>query len=340
MLDAAVEQVNARDAGLQRADRALQLRDHPAVHDAVSCASRSSTSSDAELGQQLAAGSDHAGHVVQVDELLGLEPDRELRSHHVGVHVERAGRSRPRRSTRPPGRTRCVHQRAEHVGVHAHHLADEAEVGFGLLARRRRGRRRRRTARPPARRRRRAMPTTSVFSLPASTIVATSSVVASVTRTPSTNDVSRPSRSRDLRDLRSAAVNDHGVDPGVLEERDVLARTSGTSGARFIAAPPYLIDDDLAPVLLHERQRLEEACAPSRPCAGGPAAAARPASRRVLRVDLHVLVGQVHTQRSARARGRRRSRSRCTTSRSRRPRRARARPRRRRSTRPGSRPLR
>ena len=193
-------------------------------------ASRSSASCDAELGQEVAPRADHARHVVHVDELLGLEPDRELGGHHVGVHVERmAAASAAIDAT--TGTNPLRHQRPQDLGVHAHDLADEAEIGFGLLAGEREA-----TVDPRQPDRGNVAgdersPTSSVLTLPASTIVATSSVSRSVTRTPSTNDDARPSRSESSVICGPPPWTTTGLIPGVLQERDVSRERAGEIGA-------------------------------------------------------------------------------------------------------------
>ncbi len=127
-----------------------------------------------------------------IDELLGVECDGELGRDHVGVHVVGLA-GLVDRDRGDDGDERGVEQRREHRRVDVHHLTDEPEVRTLLLPG---------EQQPPSTPESPTagtspatnVATTSVLSLPASTIVATSSVSASVTRSPPTNVVSIPSR--------------------------------------------------------------------------------------------------------------------------------------------------
>ena len=97
----------------------------------------------------------------------------------------------------------------------------------------------------------------SEFTLPRSTIFATSTVSGSDTRSPSWNFTSMPEALHVAGDVRAAAVDDDRVHPHVLEEDDVRRESVhqllvGHRGAA-------VLDDDGAPVELPDvGQRLEE----------------------------------------------------------------------------------
>ena len=106
--------------------------------------------------------------------------------------------------------------------------------------------------------------TISRFTLPTSAIRAMSTVSASVTRRPSRNSGSLPSRAHEVGDLRSAAVHHHRVHPHQSHEHDVLGEQVREPGSS-IAWPPYLMTT-VRP--LNSRmygQRLGEDRAPCRP---------------------------------------------------------------------------
>src|SRR5207302_248916 len=62
---------------------------------------------------------------------------------------------------------------------------------------------------------------------------------------------------RDLGHLRTTAVDDHRLDPGGEEQRDVFGERTSERGAVH-RCPAVLHDDHLSPMLSHVRQRLEE----------------------------------------------------------------------------------
>ena len=111
---------------------ALELRDHAAGHD-IGLREQLEALVSGQLAQQVAGRSDQPGHVVDEDELLGAELDRELARDHVGVHVVGLPGRLVDRDARDHRHEPLGRERAEHVGVHVHDLAHEPEVGAVCL---------------------------------------------------------------------------------------------------------------------------------------------------------------------------------------------------------------
>ena len=99
--------------------------------------------------------------------------------------------------------------------------------------------------------------TISAFTWPVSTIRTIDTVSGVVTRSPPRNSDSMPSRVEVLGDLRSAAVHDDRLEPGVAQEHDVLGeRGLQLRAGHRVAA--VLDDDDLVVEPGEPRQRVDE----------------------------------------------------------------------------------
>ncbi len=132
--------------------------------------------------------------------------------------------------------------------------------------------------------------TISLLTLPTSTILATSTVFSSETRSPPTNSHGQAEALHVAGDLRAAAVDDDRVQPDVLEQHDVAREL--LAQRRVLHRGAAVLDHDrLAVELPDVGERLEQRSdvAHSDPLRHIPS----PPSCRVVGVDRHVLVREV-----------------------------------------------
>ena len=201
-------------------------------------------------------GPDQAGHVVDEDQLLGAERDREFARHHVGVHVVGLSRGLVDRDARHHRHEPLGGERAQHGGVDVDHLAHEPEVGRALFASQQQP-----AVHPGQAHRRHAAGDERGHHLGVE--LAGQDHRGDVERLgvgdadPVDERGLDPEPLGHLGHLRAAAVHDDRRDPGALQQGDVLGEGGGQADGVH-GRTAVFHDDHLAVVLAHERQRLEQ----------------------------------------------------------------------------------